>query len=234
MAKRADLDSQALAGEGVWAAPAAHLSKGIEALGLSISAEAQANMLAYLALLAKWSKTYNLTAVTDPMAMVDRHLIDSLSMMPWVPRGFIVDAGTGAGLPGLVLALAGAGERWALVDSNGKKIRFLRQVCRSLALTSVEPIQGRLETVSFDACPEAIVARALAPLERLVEWANPWLDQGTVLMAMKADLQESEILGVSPSYNVSIKRLNTTDPTVTRCLALVGHAEAVKRLDNES
>jgi 16S rRNA (guanine527-N7)-methyltransferase len=226
------LDADALAGHGIWSAPAKRLAAGLEQMGLSVDQATQGRLLAYLALLARWSKTYNLTAVTEPMAMVDRHLLDSLSIcravLEFAPRGWVVDAGTGAGLPGLVLALVGVGEHWALVDSNGKKIRFVRQVCRAFGLDSVQPIQGRVESLILDEVPRVVVARALAPLERLVDWTAHWLAEGTVLLAMKADLQESEILAVSPSYNVSVRALDSTEPGVQRCLAVVRLDEPAK------
>lgn len=232
-AQASDLDLAALHGEGDWARPAQRLAYGIEAMGLDIDEAKQGQMLAYLALLMRWNRAYNLTAVTEPMAMVERHLLDSLSICPWISDGLVVDAGTGAGLPGLVLAIAGVGKAFVLVDSNGKKVRFIRQACRSLGLDRVSPLQGRIESVSLNEAPRVVVARALAPLGRLVEWTRHWLDTGTVLLAMKGDLQETEIDQVPASYNVSIQALKSADPTRTRQLALVGHAEAIERLESK-
>lgn len=225
------LDPDALAGQGIWAKPAERLATGIDQLGLAVSVSAQHQMLAYLALLAKWNQAFNLTAITEPMAMVERHLLDSLSIAPWIPKGLAVDAGTGAGLPGLVLAIAGFGDHWVLVDGNGKKIRFIRQACRSLGLAHVSPVQGRIESIDLPKPPAVIVARALASLGQLVDWTSPWLDQGSVLLAMKADLQESEINEVPASYNVSIRALKTAEPSVTRQLAVVGLSESLESLE---
>lgn len=225
------LDQAALSGEGMWARPAHRLAQGIEMLGLDVSTTAQHRMLAYLALLARWNQAFNLTAITEPMAMVDRHLLDSLSIAPWVPPGLAVDAGTGAGLPGVVLAIAGYGDPWVLVDGNGKKIRFIRQACRSLALHQVTPVQGRIEALDLPEPPKVIVARALASLGQLVAWTRPWLDQGTVLLAMKADLQESEINEVPSSYNVSIQVVKTAERGVKRQLALIGLVDSVEGLE---
>ena len=225
------LDQAALSGEGIWAKPAQRLAQGIEMLGLDVSTTAQHQMLAYLALLARWNQAFNLTAITEPMAMVDRHLLDSLSIAPWIPQGLAVDAGTGAGLPGVVLAIAGFGDPWVVVDGNGKKIRFIRQACRSLALDKVTPLHGRIEAINLPKPPKVIVARALASLGQLVSWIQPWLDQGTVLLAMKADLQESEINEVPASYNVSIRAVNTAERGVKRQLALVGLVESVEGLE---
>jgi len=226
-------DPDALSGTGLWALPAQRLAEGIDTLGLGIEPQAQQKMLGYLALLAHWSRAYNLTAVTEPMAMVDRHLLDSLSIAEWIPKGLAIDAGTGAGLPGIVLAIAGLGEEWILVDGNGKKIRFIRQACRSLGLSQVRPVHGRVESLTTDAIPRVVVARALAPLGQLVEWTRGWLDQGSVLLAMKADLQETELAQVPSSYNVSIRMLKTAQPELNRQLALIGSAEAIERLESK-
>ncbi len=219
--------------DGEWAEARARLADGIQTMGLAVDEARQEQMMAYLALLARWNRAYNLTAITEPLAMVDRHLLDSLSLSPWIPKGLVVDAGTGAGLPGMVLAIAGVGEQYILVDSNGKKIRFIRQACRSLGLNQVTPVQGRVESLTLEKTPQVVVARALAPLGRLVEWTRHWLDQGAVLLAMKADLQETEVDQVDASYNVSIQTLKSADPTLTRRLVLVGHAEAIERLENK-
>jgi len=218
---------------GKWAKARTRLAEGLQTMGLVVDEAQQEQMMAYLALLARWSRAYNLTAITEPLAMVDRHLLDSLSLCPWIPKGLVVDAGTGAGLPGVVLAIAGVGERFILVDSNGKKIRFIRQACRSLGLHQVTPVQGRVESLTLEETPQVVVARALAPLGRLVEWTRHWLDDGAVLLAMKADLQETEVDQVPASYNVSIQALQSADPTLTRRLVLVGHAEAIERLESK-
>src|SRR6056297_4292719 len=106
-------------------AMAQHLSAGLTSLGQALSQEQIETLLDYLAELVRWNKAYNLTAVTDPMEMVDRHIIDSLSIRPFITGSRILDSGTGAGLPGLVLAVAEPDRHFVLVDSNGKKVRFL-------------------------------------------------------------------------------------------------------------
>jgi len=229
-------DDVRAAGEGLgrWEAPARRLALGIEALGLEVDPQRQSQLLKYLALLAQWSHAYNLTAITEPMAMVDRHLLDSLSVAPWLPKGLIVDVGTGAGLPGLVLAIAGFGDEFVLIDGNGKKVRFLRHVCRSLGLSQVTAYHGRMEEVVLDVVPSAIVARAVAPLGRLVAWTQHWLDQGAVLLAMKAELQESELAEVTGPYNVSVQPLKSLDPSLKRTVALVGLAESIQALEQRT
>ena len=183
-------------------AMARRLVAGLASLEQTLSDEQIEALLDYLAELVRWNKAYNLTAVTDPLEMVDRHIIDSLSIRPFIEGRRILDSGTGAGLPGAVLAIAEPDRHFILVDSNGKKVRFLRHIKRTLGLENIEPVHARLESLDLDPPPEEIVARALAPLARLVEWHRPWLKKGARLLAMKARLEESERCAVPDAYNV--------------------------------
>ncbi len=197
------------------------LSEGLKVMGLAMSDARREQMLDYLALLARWNRAYNLTAVDQPDQMVARHLLDSLSILPWVVGERIMDSGTGAGLPGVVLAVACPDRHFILVDSNGKKIRFVRQVRRALSLTNIEPMQARLEELDLDPPPETVTARALAPLGRLIRWHAPWLEQGARLLAMKAELTENELDEVPDAYNVEIVELEVPGIDARRCLAIV-------------
>jgi 16S rRNA (guanine527-N7)-methyltransferase len=197
------------------------LRMAIDSLGLTVSRDQEDQLLHYLALMIHWNRSYNLTAVTKPDEMVARHLIDSLAILPHLPEGRIVDAGTGAGLPGVPLAIVRPHCRFDLLDSNGKKIRFLKQVRRQLQLKNIEPTQTRLEAFSPDDRPDVIVARALAPLERLVGWASGLLDKGVPLLAMKGDLTERERRAVPSPYNVALIELKTPGLRARRCLARV-------------
>lgn len=183
------------------------LATGLESLGQSLTAAQIDAMMDYLAELVRWNKAYNLTAVTDPAEMIDRHLIDSLSIRTFLDGKRILDAGTGAGLPGLVLAIAEPGRHFILVDSNGKKIRFLRHIARTFGLENIELVQARLESLELERAPDEIIARALAPLARLVEWHAPWLAQGARLLAMKGRLEEAERFAVPDAYNVELHTL---------------------------
>ena len=120
------------------AALQAQLEQGIAALGLSLPAEAVPRLLDYLALLERWNAAYNLTAIRDPAEMVTRHLLDSLAILPYVQGDTLADLGTGPGLPGIPLAIAAPGRQIVLVDSNGKKVRFLRRI-------PVDPMTGKAE-----------------------------------------------------------------------------------------
>lgn len=188
-------------------AMARRFSAGLVSLGQSLSEAQVDTLLDYLAELVRWNRAYNLTAVRDPVEMIDRHLIDSLSIRRFIEGRRILDSGTGAGLPGVVLAVAEPERHFLLVDSNGKKVRFLSHVKRTLGLDNVEPIHARLESLQLDPPPDEIVARALAPLGRLVEWHRPWLARGARLLAMKGRLEESERGAVPDAYNVDLHAL---------------------------
>ncbi|MBL39463.1 MAG: 16S rRNA (guanine(527)-N(7))-methyltransferase RsmG [Xanthomonadales bacterium] len=202
-------------------AMAQRLSAGLNSLGQSLSDERIETLLDYLAELVRWNKAYNLTAVIDPMEMVHRHVIDSLSIRPFLEGRRILDSGTGAGLPGVVLAVAEPDREFVLVDSNGKKVRFLRHIRRTLGLENIEPIHARLESLTLDPPPDQIVARALAPLARLADWHRPWLERGACLLAMKGQLEQAEIDDVPDGYSVEKHALEWRGMQAERCIAKV-------------
>ena len=127
-------------------------------------------LLDYLALLARWNATYNLTAIRDPREMLAKHLLDSLAMQPFVRGlGTLADLGTGPGLPGIPLAIATPSLHVTLVESNGKKARFLREAVRKLGLANVDVAESRIEAYRPDTTFDAITARALATLPLILE-----------------------------------------------------------------
>ncbi len=202
------------------------LERRLEAMKMSLDAGQIDAMLAYLALLSRWNRAYNLTAVDAPDEMVDRHLVDSVSVLPWLTGRRVLDAGTGAGLPGVPLAIACPDRHFLLVDSNGKKVRFLRQVRRELGMNNIEPIHRRLEMLDPEGeCADDIVARALAPLPRLVEQLAPYLVRGARLLAMKGRLEQSECESVPSAYNVDRIELEVPGTAARRCLVIVSKNE---------
>ncbi|QOC22675.1 16S rRNA (guanine(527)-N(7))-methyltransferase RsmG [Wenzhouxiangella sp. AB-CW3] len=206
--------------------PRQRLLAGVAALELDLDADRLEAMLAFVSLLARWNQAYNLTAIDDPNAMVDRHLLDSLSILPWLRSDRVLDAGTGAGLPGIPLAIASPQRYFVLVDANGKKVRFLRQVRRELALDNIEPVHARLESLDPVSHPAGdLVARALAPLPRLIEQLQPYLDRGARLLAMKGRLEQSECDGLPSAYNVERIELRVPGTAAERCLAIVNRNE---------
>ncbi len=201
------------------------LVQGLIHLQRDLSANAIERLLRYLGELARWNQAYNLTAVSDPLEMVNRHLIDSLSVRPFLRGHLIADVGTGAGLPGMVLAIAEPERKFMLIDSNGKKIRFLRHVVRTLGLTNIKIIQSRIENLPPQPCPDEVVSRALAPLPRMVEWLKPWLEQGSRLLAMKGPKAIDEIRRVGHRYHAHSHRIHLGSVNVERWLVEVTGSE---------
>lgn len=176
---------------------AAALAAGLQALALALNPAQQAQLLDYLELLARWNRTYNLTAVREAEAMVTRHLLDSLVLLAHLRGDTLADLGSGAGLPGIPLAIAAPQRRVLLVESNGKKARFLRTVQRELGLTSVEVCEQRAQAGPANGVGVAeVTARALASLADLCALARPWLADNGRLLALKGPgwLAESHAL----------------------------------------
>ena len=162
-------------------------------------------MAAYLALLARWNATYNLTAIRDLREMVGKHLLDSLAMHPFVDvlvadRGALADLGTGPGLPGIPLAIVKPGLKVTLVESNGKKARFLREAVRQLGLRDVRVAESRIEALDEPGAFAAITARALATLPLIVELGGHLLAPGGRLLAMKGVHPADEIAALPAGW----------------------------------
>jgi 16S rRNA (guanine527-N7)-methyltransferase len=169
------------------------LEQGLVALGVQPQAGATDQWLEYLALLRKWAGSYNLVAAGDLAELVPRHLLDSLTLDAFLPAGAVLDVGSGAGFPGLALAIARPAQHFCLLDSNGKKVRFLRHVVRELGLENVQVEHQRVER--FSAAPEfsTITCRAYSSLLNFVTAVRPLAGPDTCLLAMKGRLLEQEL-----------------------------------------
>ena len=182
-------------------------------------------LLAYLALLDRWNRTYNLTAVRDPADMVARHLLDSLAMLPFVGDGALADLGTGPGLPGIPLAIARPQLQVTLVESNGKKARFLREAVRTLQLRNARVAESRIESLDEPAAYDAITARALATLPLIVELGGRLLKPAGQLLAMKGARPDEEIAALPDGWRVDgVHRLVVPGLAAERHLVVVGRA----------
>ena len=182
------------------------LEAGLDALGLDRALATP--LLDYLALLLRWNRTYNLTAVREPLEMVDKHLLDSLAMHPHVidiaaAGGALADLGTGAGLPGIPLAIATPGLHVTLVESNGKKARFMREAVRKLGLDDVRVAESRIEALAEPGTYDAITARALATLPLIVELGGHLLKPGGRLLAMKGTYPHDEVAALPAGWSVT-------------------------------
>ena len=203
----------------------AELDAGLAALGLDTALSAP--LLAYLALLDRWNKTYNLTAIRDPRAMVSLHLLDSLAMHPFVRDiHTLADLGAGAGLPGIPLAIAVPGLRVTLVESNGKKARFLREVVRTLPLGNVDVAETRAEALAQPGAFEAITARALATLPDILAVGGHLLTPAGRLLAMKGAQPDTEIAALPAGWRVEAShRLQVPGLAAERRLVVVSRAD---------
>lgn len=166
---------------------AEELARGARELGVELSDRQQEQLLAYLALLIKWNKAYNLTAVRDPDEMVSRHLLDSLSVVPQVAEAGDnwLDVGSGGGMPGIPLAILFPGRRFTLLDSNGKKTRFLTQVKLELQLQNLEVVHSRVEAFAPAQPFSGICSRAFSSLADFANWTRHLGDGETRWLAMK-------------------------------------------------
>lgn len=180
--------------------PENRLRAGVEKLSLSLPDGAMDKLLAYLALLVKWNGAYNLTAIRDPEQMVIKHLLDSLSIVPYVQGRSLIDVGTGAGLPGLVLAIVKPELDVTLLDSNGKKVRFLRQVIADLRIGNASAVQMRVE--EFDRQFDLVSSRAFATLADMVNGSRQLLADNGEFLAMKGVHPTEEIAALPEGFSV--------------------------------
>jgi 16S rRNA (guanine527-N7)-methyltransferase len=175
------------------------LANGAATLGVNLTEADAARLLRLLDELERWNRTYNLTAIRDRDQMLTHHLLDSLAVHPDLTGTSVADVGTGAGFPGLPLAVLNPERRFTLIDSNGKKIRFVQHAARELGLGNVEGLHGRVETIqgrTFD----TVVARAFAPLPELVAYVSPLCGPQTRVLAMKGKWPQDEINGLPPQW----------------------------------
>jgi 16S rRNA (guanine527-N7)-methyltransferase len=175
------------------------LATGAATLGVNLTGADAARLLRLLDELERWNRTYNLTAIRDRDLMLTHHLLDSLAIHPDLQGTSVADVGTGAGFPGLPLAVLNPERRFTLVDSNGKKIRFVQHAARTLDLPNVEGLHGRAETIRgriFD----TVVARAFAALPELVTSVESLCGPQTRILAMKGKWPQDELNGLQPQW----------------------------------
>jgi 16S rRNA (guanine527-N7)-methyltransferase len=179
------------------------IAAGAQALGVALNESQVAMLHRYLDLLEKWNAAYNLTAVRGREAMEIEHVLDSLAVLPHLPEhGVVLDVGTGAGLPGMVLAIARPAQQFVLLDSNGKKTRFLRQAAADLGLPNVAVRQARIEAVD-DLAPATVVSRAFASLPDMAQGCRLLLAGGARLLAMKGARPDEEIAALPAGVRVT-------------------------------
>jgi 16S rRNA (guanine527-N7)-methyltransferase len=150
-------------------------------------------LISYVEMLNKWNKAYNLTSVRDPNEMIVKHILDSLVVAPHLEGDNYIDVGTGPGLPGVVLAIAHPDKHFVLMDSLGKRIRFLNQVKLNLKLTNITPVQSRVEKYIPEIPFDGVLSRAFASLKDMVDWCQHLVDHSGCFIALKGQFPEQEI-----------------------------------------
>lgn len=169
------------------------LEYGLAQAGLVLSAQQQQQLLDYVRLLHKWNKAYNLTSVRHPDDMVVKHILDSLVVSPHLKGQQFIDVGTGPGLPGIPLAIANPDKQFTLLDSLGKRIRFIRQVLHELGLTNVTPVQSRVEDFTPEHGFDAVLSRAFASMSDMVSWCHHLPHAQGSFYALKGQVDQQEI-----------------------------------------
>jgi 16S rRNA (guanine527-N7)-methyltransferase len=181
---------------------AEELTVGARELGIELNESQHSQLLAYLALLIKWNKAYNLTAVRNPDEMVSRHLLDSLSIMTFIDGERWLDVGSGGGMPGIPMAILFPGKKVTVLDSNGKKTRFLTQVKLELKLDNLEVIHSRAEAFTPQRPFEGIISRAFSSLEDFTQWTRHMGDAGTRWLAMKGLHPADELVALPADFRL--------------------------------
>ena len=182
----------------------ARLSAGVKALGLALEPAQVEAMLALVEELADWNTRMNLTAIKDPAEVVDKHLLDSLAVLPHLKGLSIADIGTGAGFPGLPLAIADLDRRYTLVESTGKKAEFVRHAVAMLRLPNVEVVQGRAEALKPSQLFDSVISRALGSLADFVRVAGHLTGRGGRLLAMKGRVPEDELKALPTGWKALV------------------------------
>lgn len=201
---------------------AKELTLGIAQLGLSVAPEAQQKLLQYLELLYKWNRVYNLTAIRQPEQMVSGHLLDSLAVVPHMWPGHWLDVGCGAGLPGLVLAMACPQWTFTLIDSNSKKTSFVQQAKMELGLNNVSVHCGRVESWQAGVKFDGIISRAFTNTAGFVGLTRHLLAQGGGWIAMKAAPKAAELEQLPHDVSViGVVPLEVPGVVAARCLIML-------------
>ena len=167
------------------------LTSGIAKLGLALPADTSGRLLDYIELLHRWNRTYNLTAVREPQQMVSKHLLDSLAVLPFIGEDSVVDVGSGAGLPGIPLALARPKQSFVLIDTNSKKTRFMQQAKIALGLKNVEVVHSRVQDYQPGESAPVIIARAYAATDDILASTCHLHGGDTRILVMQGKRDES-------------------------------------------
>lgn len=191
-------------------------------MNLRSEKEWQTKIIAYCALLQKWNKAYNLIGDSTEQEILKRHILDSLSIVPFINETNILDVGTGAGLPGIPLAIYFPEKNFTLVDSNGKKTRFLQQVVHELKLPNVTVFNARIEQLDRNKTYELILSRAFAAVKLMLDLTQPLLAPNGKFLAMKGKVPTEELAGLAEVFTIKIEKLFVPGVDAERHLLIIG------------
>lgn len=195
------------------------LRRGLSALALELDEQQQRQLIAFVELLVRWNRRFNLTAIRDVNDMLVRHIFDSLAVLPYLAGQRCIDVGTGGGLPGIPLAIADASRSFTLLDSNGKKTRFLTQVKGELSLENVDVVHSRVEAWQPEGGYDVVLSRAFASLDDMIDGCQHLPGSAGVFMAMKGQHPGEEISAIEDRIqDLSIDRLVVPGLDEERCL----------------
>ncbi|HGY3718650.1 16S rRNA (guanine(527)-N(7))-methyltransferase RsmG [Citrobacter sp. Res13-Sevr-PEB04-36] len=178
------------------------LSRLLADAGISLTDHQKNQLIAYVDMLHKWNKAYNLTSVRDPNDMLVRHILDSIVVAPHLQGERFIDVGTGPGLPGIPLSIVRPEAHFTLLDSLGKRVRFLRQVQHELKLENITPVQSRVEDFPSEPPFDGVISRAFASLNDMVSWCHHLPGQSGRFYALKGMLPEDEIASLPAEFSV--------------------------------
>ncbi|ECJ4507949.1 16S rRNA (guanine(527)-N(7))-methyltransferase RsmG [Salmonella enterica subsp. salamae] len=198
------------------------LSRLLDEAGISLTDHQKTLLVAYVDMLHKWNKAYNLTSVRDPAEMVVRHILDSIVVVPYLQGQRFIDVGTGPGLPGIPLAIVLPDAHFTLLDSLGKRVRFLRQVQHELKLENITPVQSRVEAYPSEPPFDGVISRAFASLNDMVSWCHHLPGEKGRFYALKGQLPEDEIASLPDGFNVeSVEKLRVPQLEGERHLVII-------------
>ena len=178
------------------------LSRLLADAGISLTDHQKNQLIAYVDMLHKWNKAYNLTSVRDPNEMLVRHILDSIVVAPYLKGERFIDVGTGPGLPGIPLSIVRPEAHFTLLDSLGKRVRFLRQVQHELALTNITPVQSRVEEFPSEPPFDGVISRAFASLNDMVSWCHHLPAANGHFYALKGLAQKEEMESLPEGYDI--------------------------------
>ena len=169
------------------------LKNSLKSSELVVSSSQQQQLIRYVLLMHKWNKAYNLTSVREPQQMVIKHIVDSIVVAPFLDKNRYIDVGTGPGLPGIPLAIMCPDKHFILLDSLGKRVRFMKQVAYELNIPNIEPVQSRVEDYVATDKIDGVLSRAFASLKDMLHWCQHLVDSQGVFVALKGQLPTNEL-----------------------------------------